>query len=123
MLRILRHLRHRPSLLVGLTVAILVAATASLTLRATTAVLIGWDLGVVAYAATFLVVIQNATPDSLRRISALLDEGRWGVLAATVIAALASLGAIVAELGRWQGFVWDPHTEAFDAGAGLGGRA
>ncbi len=76
MLQTLRHLRHRPSLLVGLTVAILAAAAASLSLRATTAVLIGWDLGVVAYAATFVVVIRHATPDSLRRISALLDEGR-----------------------------------------------
>ena len=115
MLQTLRHLRHRPSLLVGLTVAILAAATASLSLRATTAVLIGWDLGVVAYAATFLVVIRHATPDSLRRISALLDEGRWGMLTATVVAALASLGAIVAELAQVHG---KPHAGWIEGLAG-----
>ena len=106
MLKTLRHLRHRPSLLVGLLVAISAAAIASLSLKATTAVLIGWDLGVVAYVATFMIVVRRATPDSLRRISALLDEGRWGVLAATIVAALASLGAIVAELARVHG---QPH--------------
>lgn len=103
MLLILGNLRYRPSLLVGLGVAILAAAAASLSLRATTAVLIGWDLGVVAYAVMFLALIRHATPDSLRRISALLDEGRWGVLAVTIIAALASLGAIVAELAQVHG--------------------
>ena len=101
--RSLRHLRHRPSVLVGLAVATLATATASVSLKATTAVLIGWDLGVVAYAATFVVMVRNATPDSLQRISALLDEGRWGVLVGTVVAALASLGAIVAELARVHG--------------------
>ena len=103
MIHALRHLRHRPSLLVGLVVAVLASVAASLSLKVTTAVLIGWNLGVVAYAATFLVVVRHTTPDSLRRLSALLDEGRWGVLAVTVMAALASLGAIVAELARVHG--------------------
>ncbi len=103
MIKTLRHLRHRPSLLVGLAVAVVTSATASLSLRATTAVLIGWDLGVVAYVVMFLAMFWHSTPDSLKRMSALLDEGRWGVLAATIVAALASLGAIVAELAQVHG--------------------
>ena len=103
MIKTLRHLRHRPSLLAGFAVAVVATATASLSLRATTAVLIGWDLGVVAYIVTFLVVIRHSTTDSLQRVSALLDEGRWGVLAVTIVAALASLGAIVAELAQVHG--------------------
>ncbi|MGI4796771.1 MAG: DUF1345 domain-containing protein, partial [Janthinobacterium lividum] len=103
MIKTLRHLRHRPSLLAGFAVAVVATATASLSLRATTAVLIGWDLGVIAYIVTFLVVIRHSTTDSLQRVSALLDEGRWGVLAVTIVAALASLGAIVAELAQVHG--------------------
>lgn len=103
MFQTLRHLRHRPSLLVGLAVAIVATVAASFSLRATTAALIGWDLGVVAYVVTFLVLIRHSTPDSLRRMSTLLDEGRWGVLAVTIAAALASLGAIVAELAQVHG--------------------
>ncbi|MDT7951391.1 MAG: DUF1345 domain-containing protein [Acetobacteraceae bacterium] len=115
MIKALRHLRYRPSLLVGLAVAIVVSAVASITLQAMTAVLVGWDLGVVAYVVTFLVLIRHSTSDSLQRVSALLDEGRWGVLAATIAAALASLGAIVAELAQVHG---KPHAGWIEALAG-----
>ena len=115
MIKTLRHLGHRPSLLIGLAVAVVATATASLALKATTAVLIGWDLGVVAYIVTFLVVIRHSTPDSLQRVSALLDEGRWGVLAVTIVAALASLGAIVAELAQVHG---KPHAGWIEGLAG-----
>jgi len=61
------------------------------------------------------VVIRRTTTDKLRRVSALLDEGRWTILAVTVVAALASLGAIVAELARVHG---TPHAAWAEALAG-----
>ena len=104
MVRILRHLRHRPSLMVGLGVAVLVIlATASSGVHAMRALLVGWDCGVVAYGATLLWVMRKATTDGLRRVAAVLDEGRWAMLGVTVLAAVASLGAIVAELARVHG--------------------
>ncbi len=104
MVRILRHLRHRPSLMAGLAVAVLVtAAEAASGVQAVRALLVGWDCGVVCYGATFLWVMRRTTTDGLRRVAALLDEGRWGMLGVTVLAAVASLGAIVAELARVHG--------------------
>ena len=112
----LRHLRYRPSLSTGIVTAILTAAIAAIWLRPVTALLVGWDAGVLAYAATFLVVIQRTTTSSLKRVAALLDEGRWTMLLTTIVAALASLGAIVAELAQMHG---KPHAVWLDGLAGL----
>ena len=49
----------------------------------------------------------------------LVDADRQGS-AGLVVAVRAEAGRTP---GPWQGFVRDPHTRAFDAGAGLGGRA
>jgi uncharacterized membrane protein len=112
----LRHLRHRPSLLSGLCVALLALAVAALAgLGLVHTLLAGWDCGVVAYSTTFLVVIRHATPERLRRVSAQLDEGSWAILGITVAASLASLGAIVAELARAHG---TPHAAWSEALAG-----
>ena len=116
MLRSLRHLRHRPSLLVGVAVAVLAALVAARDLRPVTACLVGWDLGVIAYGITFLVVVRRSTTEGLARTADLLDEGRWGVLLSTIVAALASLGAIVLELAQAHGKAHAPWSEGL-AGA------
>ncbi len=114
---VLRHLRHRPSLLSGLCVALPVLAVAALAgLGPVRTLLAGWDCGVVAYGATFLVVMRRATPERLRRVAAQFDEGRWAILGVTVAASLASLGAIVAELARVHNTPHAPWSEAL-AGA------
>ena len=111
----IRHLRHRPSLLAGLAVAVIVGAVAAVMLRPTTALLVAWDAGVLAYSAAFVLVIVRSTPERLSWMSAELDEGRWGVLVGTIVAAVASLGAIVAELARTHG---QPHSAWTEALAG-----
>ena len=116
MLRSLGHLRHRPSLLVGVAVAVLAALVAARDLRPVTACLVGWDLGVIAYGITFLVVVRRSTTEGLARTADLLDEGRWGVLLSTIVAALASLGAIVLELAQAHGKAHAPWSEGL-AGA------
>ena len=115
MLSTLRHLRHRPTLLVGMVAAAAVFAVAAPQLSATTALLLAWDAGVAAYAAVFLLVTRHLTAEGLARRSAELDEGSWGVLIATIVAAIASLGAIVAELAQAHG---TPHAAWREALAG-----
>jgi len=113
---LLRHLRYRPSLSVGLVVAILGASIAAVWLRPITALLVGWDAGVLAYAATFLAVVRRVTTARLKHVAGLLDEGRWAMLLTTMAAALASLGAIVAELAQMHG---KAHAGWLDGLAGL----
>ena len=72
-------------------------------LRPITAALIGWNVGVLAYGVSIMVMIRGMTPERLRRDGVLLDEGRWTMLAITVLAAVASLGAIVLELAQIHG--------------------
>ena len=56
------------------------------------------------------------------RVSILLqitaDDGTAGTVEEVVAFEKAT-----EQVGPWQGFVRDPHTRAFDAGAELGGRA
>ncbi len=99
----LRHLQHRPSLLVGLLFVAVTFACSLLVARPVTAALLGWDVGVIAYGLTFLVLTRNMTPERLRSDAVLLDESRWTMLAVTIAAALISLGAIVLELAQIHG--------------------
>ncbi len=113
----LRHLRYRPALLTGL-LFVLAAAPAALLLlrlRPITALLVGWDCGVLAYAAAFVVVMRRTTPDRLATVAGRLDEGSWGMLLMTTAATLAALGAIVAELAQTHG---KPHAGWLDGLAG-----
>ena len=62
-------------------------------------VLFGWDIGVGLYLVLAFRVMATADIDGMRRQAARQDEGRIAVLLLTATAALASLGAIIAELG------------------------
>ena len=103
MLAVLRHLRYRPALITGLAVGLLVGGASFNRFNAVAACLLGWDAGVVAYCLVFFLLSSRITAADLAGRAAQLDEGRWGVLLATVIAALASLGAIVLELAHAHG--------------------
>jgi uncharacterized membrane protein len=61
--------------------------------------LIGWDVGVTLYLALAYWLIARSSIEQIRLQAARTDEGRFALLVLTVIAALASLGAIFAELG------------------------
>ncbi|BAI76245.1 hypothetical protein AZL_d04190 (plasmid) [Azospirillum sp. B510] len=106
MRRSLTHLRNRPSLTGSLAFALLAGAVVAPWLRPTTALLIGWDLGVVLYILLAGFLMSRATVASMRRRAKLLDPGKWAVLAGAVLAALAALVAIVAELVSAKG---SPH--------------
>ena len=100
---LLRHLRHRPALLTGLLLAVAAALLAAVRLQPMTALLAGWDVGVLGYGLVLVGPVRRSTVAELTRLSAVLDEGRWGMLTGTVAAAVISLGAIVLELAQTHG--------------------
>jgi uncharacterized membrane protein len=97
--RALRIIRIRPRLFLSALVGIAVAALWPASFHGATRVLFGWDIGVGLYLVLAFRVMATADIDGMRRHAARQDEGRIAVLLLTATAALASLGAIIAELG------------------------
>jgi uncharacterized membrane protein len=97
--RIVRIVRTRPRLFLAVALGILVGLVLPSDWRVTTRLLVGWDAAVALWLAMAFMAMAKSDIDRIRRRAALLDEGRLTILAMTAGAALASLGAIVAELG------------------------
>jgi uncharacterized membrane protein len=77
--------------------AILVLRTTGLHL--VTSMLLGWDIAVAIYlVAAAVVMARCSTVAAIKRNAAIQDEGAFAILLLTVAAAIASLGAIFAEL-------------------------
>ena len=64
-----------------------------------TKLLVAWDVGVVLYLALVFALFSRFDLTVVRQRAAMYDEGGLTILILTVAAAVASLGAIVAELG------------------------
>jgi uncharacterized membrane protein len=71
--------------------------------RLTTCVLGGWDLAVALYLILVFDMMGGADVHGIRQRAAEQDEGQAAILVLTVAAALASLAAILAELGTSAG--------------------
>jgi uncharacterized membrane protein len=63
-----------------------------------TRLLVGWNIGVVLYLVLAYWLIARASVDDIPINAAREDEGRLAILILTVLAAIASLGGILAEL-------------------------
>ena len=96
-------LRQRPVLLAALVAGVMAGPLAGLHLPPSTAVLIGWCAAPTGYITALLRTLARATPETLRRRTALLEEGKWAMLAASVAAAITSLGAVVVDLAATRG--------------------
>ncbi|HZP70316.1 MAG TPA: DUF1345 domain-containing protein [Pseudolabrys sp.] len=64
--------------------------------------LAGWDVGVGLYLMFAYTLISRATVNEIRRRAAIQDEGAAALLVLAPAAAIASLAAVVAELGSAQ---------------------
>ena len=99
--RFLRSLQHRPRLvasaMAGLVVVALVPQLVGC--REVTRWLIGCNAGAWAYLLMAGVMMARSSRERMRRRSLTQDDGAASILTLVVLAALASLGAIVAELG------------------------
>lgn len=99
-LPVIRHARTRPRLtlsaLIGvLTLILLDMVTAW---RVQTRLLVAWNVGSVLYLGLAWTMMARASLDKMRNRAKLQDEGQTTILVMTVLAATASLVAIVAEL-------------------------
>ena len=65
-----------------------------------TRLLVGWDSGVVLYLALIYSYMARASIAKMRQRAAIDDEGAIALLVLTTTAALASLAAVVADIGK-----------------------
>jgi uncharacterized membrane protein len=87
------HKRLLISVLLGFVVMLVVPATPI------TRMLIGWDVGVLIYLVAAAVVMTRCSSVSeMQNNAAAQDEGGFAILILSIAAAIASLGAIFAEL-------------------------
>jgi uncharacterized membrane protein len=71
--------------------------------RFSTRIIVGWDAGVALYLALVYLVMARGSIAEIRRRAAINDEGAIALLVLTAAAALASLAAVLAELGHSPG--------------------
>jgi uncharacterized membrane protein len=95
----IRIVRARPRLFISALVVVVVIALCPSDWRIATRLLVGWDFGLALYLGLLLHMMSVAEVRHIRMRAKLQDEGQITVLTLTAIAALASLGAIVALLG------------------------
>jgi uncharacterized membrane protein len=98
-----RIVRARPRVFIAALFGSVVVALLPIDWRLATRSLVGWDIGVALYLVLAFRLMMNADANKIRRRAASQDEGAFAILFLIVAAALASLGAIVVELGGVQG--------------------
>ena len=103
-LPILQLLISRPYLLIAITVGVaLYFASAHWIAREITRALIGWNGGVVIFLCLAFAFMSSVDPDRIRRRAIAHDEGGRFVLVLTILASIASVGALIAELSVAKG--------------------
>jgi uncharacterized membrane protein len=67
-------------------------------MHSATRLLLAWNAGTWLYFILSAIMFYNATTESMRRRARDSDEGRFFILILTSVAAIASIGAIIAQL-------------------------
>jgi uncharacterized membrane protein len=102
---LVRIVRGRVRLFVSLAVGAAVAAALALAgdWRPATRLVVAWDVTVALYLILVAHLMAVSDVERIRNRATLEDEGQMTILALTVLASLASLGAIFAQLGSASG--------------------
>jgi len=97
---ILRNLLHKPRLMICIAAGLTVFFTIDLftTLRLATCALLAWNTGTLIYLCLSLNTMLDPSLDTIQRRAALHDDGEVVILLFSVLAAISSLIAIIAEL-------------------------
>jgi uncharacterized membrane protein len=93
-----RNILARPRLLLCTAATLVVFFVGPRQYHLSTRMLIAWNFGTWLYIILSLILMSKATEQSIRRHALVGDESRFVILALASTAALASLGAIVAQL-------------------------
>jgi len=96
---LVRIVRARPRLFAAAVFGLTVFPMLPTVWRFATRLLVGWDAGVALYLALVYHLMAVCHVGHIRLRARIEDEGKNVILVLTATAALASLGAIVAELG------------------------
>lgn len=99
----IRIARLHTKLLISALVGVLIAIFVPFRWEVATRLLVGWDVGVVLYLVLTHSMMLRANEARIRKRAAEQDEGAAAILVLTIIATLASLVAIVFELGNAKG--------------------
>jgi len=97
--RLLRIVIVRPRFFVSIAIGLIALVLLPSSLRAGVRLLLAWDIAIGLYLALAYTSVMTTGIARMRHNAALQDDGRFAVLAVTAIAAFATLGAIVGELG------------------------
>jgi uncharacterized membrane protein len=97
--RWIRIVRTRPRLFIAILLGLAVASLLPWDWRPATRALVGWDIAIGLYLVLTFRLMTNCDVNRIRRRAAHQDEGRFTILALVVASAMASLLAIVAQLG------------------------
>ena len=98
--RFLRIFSARPRLTVAVLAGVIAALLTPQDWLPPTRLVTGWDIGVAFYLIAAIQLCASSDVARMRRRAEMEDEGRVGILILTVIAALASLAAIIAFLSH-----------------------
>ncbi len=102
--RLIRPCAHRPHMLVSVLFGLAVFWAMSFGgERAVTRALIGWDVGVLAFLTLSVHFMWACDHELLKRRAIEHDEGGHLILLLTILASVASIGALVAELSAAKG--------------------
>ncbi len=110
----IRLARLHAKLLIAALVGLGVVVLAPFHWHLPTRLLVGWNVGLVLYLITTHAMMMRADEARIRKRAAEQDEGAVAILVLTIIATLASLVAIVVELGSAK-----PTPHASDLGPAL----
>jgi uncharacterized membrane protein len=95
----IRYARSRPRLLLGAVIAVVAAAGLEFTgLQRSVALLLGFDIGALAYLLMILRIFLGATQATMRRQARMQDSGRWTTLLSGVALSAIVLIAVTTEL-------------------------
>jgi uncharacterized membrane protein len=94
------HIRLFVSASFGLAVTLALLAAPG---RMPTRILAGWDSGVVLYLVLIFWIMQRWPADRIRQRACVEDEGALALLVLTTASAVASLAAVISELGHAPG--------------------
>jgi len=95
----IRVARLHAKLLIAAIIGLAVILLTPSDFRLPTRLLIGWDVGVALYIGLMHATMMRADIGRIRKRASVQDEGAFVILVLTIVATLASLVAIVFELG------------------------